>query len=285
MLSIDAAASRGPKRGRLARSLQERFGGATLITGASSGIGEAFARLVAERGADVILVARRIDKLQVLASDLEKEHGGRAMVLALDLTAPDGIARLRAAVANAAIPVGLLINNAGVGAYGAFADQDAQALDHMLELNCHVPLALTRAFVPEMIKRGQGGIVFVGSMASYQPTPRLALYGASKAFVLSLGEALWAELRPAGLDVLALCPGHVETEFSDHANDAALRKPGRHMSTQEVARIGLDALGKTPSIVPGVANKLLVGANRLVTRRTVAALAARVTHPRRTTDG
>ena len=141
--------------------------------------------------------------------------------------------------------MGLLINNAGIGGYGAFANQDGEAQERMLRLNCDAPRALTRVFLPAMLERRRGGIIFVGSMASYQPTPHLALYGASKAFLLSLGEALWAELRPAGLDVLTVCPGYVETEFSAHANDAASRKPGRHMSAREVARIGLDALGKT----------------------------------------
>ncbi len=268
----------------MARSLGERYGGAALITGASSGIGEAFARLVAAGGTDVILVARRADKLKAIAEELEARHAVRATVFAHDLTAPGAARRLRAAVADAGLQVGVLINNAGIGGYGDFADQDGELHEAMLQLNCKIPLALTKAFLASMIERRQGAIIFVGSMTSYQPTPYLALYGASKAFVLSLGEALWAELRPAGLDVLALCPGHVETEFGAIANDANLRKPGTHLSAQQVARIGLNALGKTPSIVPGVWNKLLISANRLVPRRTVAALAARISAPRRVGD-
>jgi len=268
----------------VARTLGERYGGAALITGASSGIGEAFARLVAARGTDVILVARRADKLKAIAQELEAQHGVRATVLTEDLTAEGATQRLWTAVADAGLQVGLLINNAGIGAYGAFADQDGELHEIMLKLNCVVPLALTDVFLAPMIARRQGAIIFVGSMTSYQPTPYLALYGASKAFVLSLGEALWAELRPAGLDVLTLCPGHVETEFGAVANDATLRKPGTHLSAGQVARIGLDSLGKTPSIVPGVSNKLLTAANRLFPRRTVAALAARINAPHRVAD-
>ena len=244
-----------------------RHSGAALVTGASSGIGEAFAEVLAARGQDLILVARREDRLQAIAERLGEAHGVQVQVVAADLADPTAVDQLRASVSQ---PVGLLVNNAGIGQFGPFESLTADAALRTVDLNCRAPVALTYAFLPEMIERGSGGVIFVASMAAYQPVPNFATYSATKAFGLIFAESLWAELRDQGVDVLALCPGFVHTGFHE-ANDA-LAQPirGTVLSATQVAESALRALGRQPSVLPGFMNKLLVATQRFVPRSVVA---------------
>jgi short-subunit dehydrogenase len=257
-------------------SFSDRFAGAALVTGASAGIGEAFARALAARGMDVVLVARRRDRLEALAGELASAHGVRAVAVEHDLTSPDVHRTLPEAVRAAGASVGLLVNNAGFGAYGDFADIDAEQQARMVDLNCRAPLLLTQAFLPEMRERGTGGVIFLASVAGYQPTPLYATYGATKAFNLMLAEALWAELRELGVAVLGLSPGYTPTEFQQVAKSEDPNPPGGWTSPAEVVETALDAIGGGPSVIPGMMNGLLASASRFAPRRMVASMALRM---------
>jgi short-subunit dehydrogenase len=248
-------------------NLGTTYRGAALITGASSGIGAAFARLLAENGTDVILVARRGDRLAELAQTLHTAHGVRADVCALDLLSPDAIPRIESFLAERGLAVGLLVNNAGFGVPRPFHRADPAALDAMIRLHCNVPVALTRALVPAMIARGRGAVILVASVAGYLLSPSSSVYGASKAFDLHLGESLWAELAPLGIDVLALSPGYTRTEFQTAAGITGLADSRWIWSLPEdVAREGLSRLGRQASAVAGWQYKALCTAVRLVPR-------------------
>lgn len=245
-----------------------------LITGASSGIGAAFARALARRGDHLILVARSKDKLEALAASLQAEQGATVSVIAADLSLPECGRRLAAEVAGQGLSVDLLINNAGFGAAGAFAKQDPARDAEMIQLNVTAVVDLAHAFLPAMLERGRGGIVNVASVAGFQPMPQMAIYAATKAFVLSFSEALWVETRGRGVQVTALCPGPVDTPFFEATGSPELRKAvpkGFMMTAEKVAARALAALAAgRPVVVPGGANKLLSGVPRLLPRRWMA---------------
>lgn len=176
-----------------------------LVTGASSGIGEALAAALAARGTHVVLVARTRDRLEALASRIEGS-GGRATVLPADLAAPGAAGRIHDEVERIGLNIDLLVNNAGFGHYGAFEAQEPQRLADMLQVNVVALTELTRRFVPGLVE-GQGAILNVASTAGLQPTPYMSAYGATKAYILQFSEALWAEYRGRGLHVVAVCPG------------------------------------------------------------------------------
>lgn len=264
----------------MSERFSERFGGAALVTGASAGIGESFARALAERGMDVILVARRAERLEALAGELRARCSVRAEPIAEDLTHANAASRLRAAVSERGLSVGLLVNNAGFGQFGPFVDEDPEQAVRMVDLNCRAPVALTHAFLPEMLARGRGGIVFVASTAAYQPVPWYAVYAATKAFDLMLAEALWVELRDRGIDVLAISPGYTRTEFHAVAGVQNLASPSE-MGPDEVVGDALRALGKKPSVVAGFMNKLSAVGAKLGPRALVARTAGRINHPTR----
>lgn len=224
------------------RSLRERIDGWALVTGASSGIGAAFARELARQGFPLVLSARRADRLAELAEALEKEHGVRTRVVPIDLAEPDGAARLASAVAD--LEVGVVVNNAGFGHAGRFDSRDEARLVEMVQVNCTAPLVLAHRLLPAMRRRGRGALVFTGSLAAKQPMPLHATYAASKAFVGFLGEAIWAELRGTGIDVLVVEPGTTETEFQAVAGEVAHagERPER------VVEVALGALGLAPSV-------------------------------------
>ncbi|MDJ0608002.1 MAG: SDR family oxidoreductase [Kiloniellales bacterium] len=257
----------------------QRFEGAALITGASSGIGAALARSLASRGMDLVLVARRESRLQALAEEVSRTHSVRTHLVVQDLFDPEAPRAIRASAEGAGLQVGLLVNNAGFTTYGAFHEAEHDSQGRIIGLHCGVPVALTEAFLPGMVARRRGGVIFVASMAGFQPTPYMATYGASKAFLLSLSEALWAELRPQGIDVLALCPGYVATEFHDLAGTQDLPSP-QALSAEAIAERALQALGRHPSLVPGLLNALVAGSVRFLPRRWVAAMAARSLAPK-----
>lgn len=251
-----------------------------LITGASSGIGEAFAQALALRGIDLILVARSRDKLQALAKQLARAHGIKTTVIAADLSQPGSGAALAAQVARRGLQVDLLLNNAGFGLAGKFHDQEAARDAQMIALNIAAVVDLTHALLPPMLARGTGAIVNIASLAGFQPTPYMAVYGATKAFVLSFSESLWAEYRRKGIDVLAVCPGPVDTPFFEATGQGeALRKTvpkGTMLSAQQVVEASLKALAARKSfVVPGTVMKLVSALPRVVPRGLLAAGAAR----------
>ncbi|OJF10527.1 SDR family NAD(P)-dependent oxidoreductase [Couchioplanes caeruleus] len=253
-------------------------GQTALITGASSGIGAAYAREFAARGADLVLVARSEDAMHRLADELRGAHGRRIEIVPADLAEPGAADRVAARVAALGIDVDLLVNNAGFGMHGDFVAGDAGRLTAQIQLNCVALVDLTRRFLPGMVARGRGAVVNVASTAAFQPVPHMAVYGATKAFVLSFSEALYAEARPAGVKVLAICPGPTETPFFDVAGeDAAV---GKKRTPQQVVATTLSALEKSrPSRVDGLANAVLAVATRWAPRRLVISIAGRLTAP------
>ncbi|MFF6984598.1 SDR family NAD(P)-dependent oxidoreductase [Streptomyces sp. NPDC008343] len=252
-------------------------GTTALITGASSGLGEEFARQWAERGADVVLVARRFDRLEELAGTLQRRHGITATPLAADLARPGAAAALKAELAERGITVQTLINNAGFGSHGAFAEQEPEQITRMIQVNAGAVAELTHAFLPELVADGRGALVTVASTAAYQPTPAMAVYGATKAFVLSLTEALAHETRRSSLRVLAVSPGPVGTEFFDvvGTQEAAVGRLSSPAQVVTAARRALERRRTPPSTVAGLTNRLSALAPRFAPRRLVLATAGR----------
>jgi uncharacterized protein len=230
-----------------------------LVTGASSGIGEAFARNLAERGHDVVLVARDRARLDALAKELAAAHGAHAEVLPADLTDPAQLERVEARCLDRSSPLDILVNNAGFGTFGAFHTLDLDAEVREIQLNVVALVRLTHAAAAEMAARGRGGILNVSSLAGFQPGPMNATYGATKAFITSFTEAVHEELAPTGVAVTVLCPGFTRTGFQETANVPAGAVPGfLWQEADEVARAGLDALAENHAMVlPGLVNKTL----------------------------
>jgi len=247
----------------------KRFGGAALVTGASSGIGEAFARALAARGMDLILVARGRERLEALAHALEAEHQVRAVAVAVDLARADVGQVVRAGAEAAGLSVGLLVNNAGYGLFGDFAEQDPAVQADMIDVNCRAPVALAREFAPDMMARGCGGIIFISSIAAYQPTPYLSVYAATKVFDLFVAEALWAELEQHGVEVLSVSPGHVRTGFQARSGDPVTNPPGGVSQPEEIVATALSALGRKPSTIPGLRNVAMAALVRALPRTVV----------------
>jgi len=236
---------------------------ATLITGASAGLGAEFARQCAARGETLILVARRRERLDALKAEL----GGEAYVIAADLSAPDAAAALFAEVAELGLSVETLINNAGFGLAGAFAALPAERQIEMIDLNIRSLTELCRLFLPPMLARRRGFILNVASTAAFQAGPHMAVYYASKAYVLSLSEALHQEAKGSGVHVTALCPGPTATEFFDVAGAGNGRLAKIATDPVAVVRIGLAALARNKAIVvPGAANKIGAQASRFLPR-------------------
>src|SRR6185295_7341554 len=220
----------------------------TLITGASSGIGEVFARKLAARGRSVLLVARSEDKLITLCNELGRSNNVRAQYIAIDLSQPESAARLFEEVEQRGLSVEMLINNAGFGSMGDFAKLDLARELNMIDLNIKSLVELTHWFLQPMLARKQGAIINVASTAAFQPVPFMATYAATKAFVLSFSEALWEENRPHGIHVMALCPGVTETNFFEAARGT--KPPARVSQTpEEVVDVALRGLARRKSSV------------------------------------
>jgi len=260
------------------RDLQKRYDGAALVTGASSGLGETFARRLAEEGLDLVLVARSKDKLENFAKELSEKYGVRAHAVAADLSETDAPERVKNAVDALGVEVGVLVNNAGYGSHGLFDTLDLENETRMVDLNCRAPVALTGKFLPGMLQRGRGALIFLSSIASYQPTPWFATYGASKAFNLLFGEALWAELKPRGVDVIALSPGYTRSEFQKKA-EVKNKAVGGWSTPEAVVDRCLNKLGKKPSTIPGFRNWLLAWSIRFTPRRMAATVAYEIGKP------
>ena len=238
-------------------------GRTALVTGASAGIGADLARQLGAAGARVVLVARREDALASVAAAV-RQAGGTAVVVAADLE-PAGAARaLAERLGEAGETVDVLVNNAGFGVQGPFLDADAGEVDGMVGLNVATLTGLTRRLVPGMVERGRGGVLNVASTAAFTPAPQFAVYAATKAYVLSLTEALWAELRDTPVHVTCLCPGPVRTEFGERAGMGEGFFAGG-LSSARVAREGLDGLAAgRRRVVPGWSNKVQTAATRFV---------------------
>lgn len=222
---------------------KDRYGPTALVTGASSGIGKAFAEVLAERGFDLVLVARRLERLDALAARLEAEHGVAVQTRQIDLAQPAAAQQMLDATA--ALDVGLVVSNAGFGLKGEHAANDPQAMAEMLMVNCHVPMQLAHGFIPRLRRRGRGGIVFTSSIEGLMGCPYSGAYSATKALVNALGEALWAELRPDGIEVLTLCPGATESEAAGKQGiDIAQLK--NVMPARDVAERTLDNIAEGP---------------------------------------
>lgn len=247
----------------------------SLVTGASSGIGAAFARALAARGSDLVLVARRTDRLRELASEVEAAHGIRAEVVTADLSEPAAGRALRAAISG---EVDTVINNAGFGDHDPLVDADPEVLERMIAVDVTALVDITRAFLPTMVQRRHGAIVNIASTAGFQPVPLMAAYGASKAFVLSFSEAVWQEAKPHGVKVLALAPGFTGTEFFEVAGNADATV-GTPRAPADVAATGLRALDRRstpPHVVDGAGNAVSAVASRLAPRRAVIPVVGRL---------
>jgi short-subunit dehydrogenase len=254
-----------------------------LITGASSGIGAAFAETLAARGCDLVLVARSADKLNALAQRLAQAHGRRVEVVVADLATLAPGAGLKATVDALGMKVDLLVNNAGFGTMGRFETLDPQQEQRELLLNAGAVVDLSRAFLPAMLESGRGGIVNLASMAAFQPLPYMAVYGASKVFVWSFTDALWAETRGRGVHVMAVCPGPVETAFFDQPTVKGLRATvpkGSVVSAQLVVDSALKGLlGRKRLVVPGALGHATSVLTRLTPRSVLALAVGRFMKP------
>jgi uncharacterized protein len=261
-------------------STTSAFRGRTaLVTGASGGIGEELALGLARAGAHVVLVARSEAKLEALAATIREQHGVRADVLAADLSTDAGVDHVIDALHDRRIDI--LVPNAGVGAHGAFVDESDDRTRTQIALNVTAVTRLVGAFLPAMLERRVGGVMTVSSTAAFQPTPDMAVYGATKAFVLSFTEALWQENRGSGVRILSLAPGPTSTAFFATAGDDTVMDRGRQ-TAEQVAAVGLRAFARAggPTVVSGVANRASANAHRFFPRGLMARMSAMVTAAR-----
>ncbi|MBT2500120.1 SDR family oxidoreductase [Agromyces sp. ISL-38] len=242
----------------------------TIVTGASSGLGAEFARQLAARGSNLVLVARRAGRLESLADELTRAHGVTVTVIARDLGQPDAGRSLRAELESRGIHATGLVNNAGFGTHNAFGDEDPDRLQDMIALNVSALVDLSRAYIEPLTSAGTGVLINVASLLGFQPTPYLSAYGATKAFVLSFTESLWEETRGTGLRVLAISPGAMQTEFFDAAGSQSADYGAKRATPQDVVRIALKTLDR-PSGPPSVITngRALAVASRFLPRRQV----------------
>ncbi|MGH8529725.1 MAG: SDR family NAD(P)-dependent oxidoreductase [Nevskiales bacterium] len=250
-------------------------GKTALITGASGGIGEVFARQLAAKGMNLILVARSEGKLRGLAEELARAHGIKADVIPSDLSKPGAAAALYAAAKAKALKVDLLLNNAGFGSFGQFETIDPKHESEMIQVNVTALVELSHTYIPEMLARGGGTVINIASGAAFQPDPYFATYGATKAFVLSFSEALWAEYRGRGVHVLCVCPGATRTGFFEATKSDEIKKIGLFsatmMTSEQVVAQSLRALERRKHyIINGWLNWLLAQSGRFSPRWMVA---------------
>lgn len=236
-------------------TFSDRYGPWAIVTGASSGIGEAFAHALAERGVRSLLVARRAAKLDRVAHEVVAATGIECRTLPVDLAAPAFIDSVLEACRG--LDVGLVISNAGYNPTGGFEERSREELCRILDVNCRAPLLLAHAFGPRLLERGRGGFLITGSIEGFFGVPHSVAYSASKNYVQALGEGLWGECLEQGIDVLVLAPGATDTEILRERNMSDL--PGI-MQPHEVAEYGLDHLGDGPTAIPGESNRQIVAA-------------------------
>ena len=252
-----------------------------LITGASSGIGEAFAKALAAKGTNLVLVARSGDKLKKLASELSKQFNIDAQVLVADLSDPKAPQKVFSAATKKGRSVGILINNAGFGTRGRFHSLPPDKEYSEIMVNVAAVVSLTHLFLPSMVRKKEGIIINVASTGAFQPVPFMAVYGATKAFVLSFSEALWAEYRREGIRVVALCPGETQTNFEKVVGNrqGVFR---RKRSAESVVQTALRALERGKSyVIDGGMNYLLANFVRFAPRSSAARMTAQIMKPKK----
>ncbi len=251
----------------------QTYGPWAVVAGGSEGLGAAFAAGIARRGVNLVLVARRPEPLELAAAQLRREHGVKVIMVAADLASPGTLDQIATAAAD--LEIGLVIANAAIAPQGPFIDTAPAELAGTVDLNCRASMLLAHTFLPGMARRGHGGMIFVSSLAGMQGVPGLAAYSATKAYLISLGESLWAELRPAGVDVLTVCAGAVATPGYQQA--ASRRAPGT-TSPEFVVATALRSLGHGFRVVPGTVNRVSAFAlQRLTPRRTAIGVFGRAT--------
>ncbi len=252
-----------------------------VVTGASSGIGESYAKELAARGCHVVLTARSQNKLEALAGEIKRKHGVQAYALPSDLCKAGAPRQLAESMNELGLTVDILINNAGFGTYGRFEDMDPEREQEEIMLNTAALVDLTHHFLPGMLGRKDGIVVNVASMAAFVPCAYSAVYGATKAFVLSFSEALWAETRGRGVRILTLCPGATDTGFFD-ADESRDMAAGSALSTPEnVVQAGFRGIDKGSSyIIDGRNNYMSAQMGRFLPRRRVALIMERISRPK-----
>ncbi|MDJ0618575.1 MAG: SDR family oxidoreductase [Calothrix sp. MO_192.B10] len=247
-----------------------------LITGASAGIGKTFAERLAAHNTNLVLVARSEDKLKQLAQKLQEQYKIQVEVIVQDLTETDAATTVFNTTQAKDLTIDLLINNAGFGDYGEFAERDGEKQIKMLQLNVLALVDLTHKYLPGMRKRRSGSIINVSSIAGFQPMPYLSVYAASKAFVLNFSEALWAENKSYGVGVLVVCPGPTDTNFFVAADfpGSFANKANKISTPEEVVNDALNALdkGKSTVVSGGLVNHAIVNISRFFPRETIVSL-------------
>lgn len=263
----------------LRQSVQGKW---ALVTGASAGIGLALAEQLAASGANLVLTARRSDRLEALAAKLRSEYSIEVSTITADLADPSAPEQLLAATEDSGVAIDILINNAGFGYNGEFAKGDAAWQRQMVDVNCAAVVHLTRLFLPKMIERRRGYIMIVASTASYQPVAYMSTYAATKVFDRFFSEALAHEVAEYGVKVSALCPGPTESEFGQVAGASAMH--GRtSQSAEDVALLGLEGLVEGKAwVIPYLAGKAMVFMQRFVPRRVISGAAAKMFRPKST---
>lgn len=255
-----------------------------LVTGASSGIGEQFARQLAKQGSHLVLVARSESKLESLASELRKTHGIKAEVISMDLSKEGAPSELYRQCKFLKVDIELLVNNAGFATHGLFEELSGERQHEEVMLNVAAVVDMTHLFLPGMLRRNSGAVINVSSTAGFQPLPYMAVYGATKAFVLSFTQALWWENRDRGIKFFALCPGSTDTRFFDvvGAEEASV---GKKDTPERVVEVALRALeqGKL-YVVPGMQNYLGAQLARFITRKQGLRVVAGMLRPRKGTS-
>ncbi len=251
-------------------TFKERYGPWALVTGTSAGIGAEFARQLAAMGLNLVLVARRKERIEELAGQLKSKSAIQVRTVPADLSQPDFISLIVSETQS--IDVGLLVNNAGFGLAGNFLDHPLERELALLDVNCRAPLILSHLFGRQMAQRKRGGIIFVSSVSAYIATPFEASYAASKVYELFLAESLGYELNKEGVDVLALCPGSTDTEFHKLSGS----RPVSPMAVEPVVELALKKLGKKSVAIPGWHNRFLVYLLKFAPRQISTPLAGRV---------
>jgi short-subunit dehydrogenase len=248
---------------------QNLHGKTALVTGASSGLGVDFARELAMRGCNLVLVARREEALRKVQVELEERYKVKVTLMPMDLSVPDAPQRLFDETQRLDLPVDVLVNNAGFGLYGRHTDIPWESEQQMLQIDIMTVAHLTKLYLPQMLARNFGYILMLASIGAYQPSPTYASYSAAKSFVLNLGEALNYELRKTGVGVTVLSPGVTATEFLKVAGQqTSLYQRMMMMRSEEVARVGINSmLQRRPGVVTGFMNSLTIFLNRFIPRR------------------
>ena len=247
-----------------------KYGPWAIVTGASAGIGKAIATELAARGLNIIAIARRQPLLDALQEELSKKYGVEVRTLRADLTDPDSISKIELLTSD--LEIGLVVPNAGMELNGAFIHTSLEDNENMLKLNITAPMQMAKVFGAKMADRGHGGILFISSLFAYQGIPHVASYAATKAYILSLGEALHVEMKSHGVDVTVLSPGLTATDMPANMPLDFKKIPVFSQSPEQVARTGIKALGRKATVVSGLLNKFYAWENRLLPRHFPVAL-------------